>query len=180
MTSTARRAPAVHPVLRRHRHWLYGGIATLLFLALAVLASLPTGSDSAADAVAGGSRLAASTSVDGEDVVIQVLSGQGRLSVQVAYEGPKGWLGVGLAAVTDETVASWAATGGSGPVPALSIVYGRAPGDEVAVTWDDGDTSTVTTESDGTYVVARPGRHGSASVSISDADGSTVLEVDGP
>ena len=165
--------------VHRHRHWLTGVAATVLFLGLALLASLPTGGDGPSDAITDGSRLAASERMD-DDTVVQILSSGRGLSAQVAYRGPKGWLGARLTVVDADTVASSAATGGAGPVPALSIVYGRAPADAVTVTWTDGTVDDVTVESDGVYVAVRAGRHASASVVFHDATGAVVLEVEGP
>ena len=166
--------------LQEHRRWFLALAATVLFLGLTLLASLPTGGDHAVDAVPSGSRLAARQPLDDGDVVIQILSTQGRLSAQVAYRGPKGWLAARLDDVADDTVAAWAATPGTGPVPALSLVFGRAVTNEVEVTWDDGTVSGVVAARDGVFVVARAGRHTSASVVMRDGTGATVLEVEGP
>lgn len=175
----SRTMPNVPLWIRSHRPWIVGVIVTVAFLGLALLASLPTGADRPQDAVPPGARLADDRRID-DDTRVQVLSSQGRISVQVAYRGPKGWLGTGLGALPDDTVAAWAATGGSGPVPALSVVYGRAPAEEIEVTWEDGEVTTAQAASDGVFVVARDGRHRSRGVVMRDAAGASVLEVDGP
>jgi hypothetical protein len=62
-------------------------------------------------------------------------------------------------------------------VPALSAVYGRAPGAHVVVHWSDGERSRIATERDGAYVVARAGVHTVERAVILDDTGGVVLEV---
>jgi hypothetical protein len=152
--------------------------AGLLVVALIGLASLPTGASTATGTVPDGSRLASSTRV--EDVRVMVLSNGGRLNLLVAYEGDKGWHGVEVEPAPRGAVAAWAATRGAGDVPALSAVYGRADGARVRVRWADGRTDDATTESDGTYLIARTGRVRSDHVTVLGEDGAAVTEVDGP
>ncbi len=162
----------------RHRRWIGGAALSALFVALVLLASFPTGSDSAARTVPGGARLAASANA--ADVEVLVISTHGDLAVQVAYRGPKGWLSTSLPAAPTDTIASWTGTKGTGPIPALSVVYGRAPGTKVTVEWADGERTTVTTKSDGVFVAVRDSYLRSRSVSVFDDAGATVLEIEGP
>jgi hypothetical protein len=163
---------------RRHRWPLGGAALSALVIALVLLASLPTGDQSPARTVPSGSRLAASAAAG--DVEVLIISKRGSLSAQVAYPSAKGWLSVPLRAAPSDAVAAWTGTEGSGPVPALSAVYGRVTGRTVEVVWSDGRRTTVRTTSDGVYVVARDRYVGSARVRVLDKAGKTVLEIDGP
>lgn len=143
-----------------------------VFAGLVVLASLPTGADEPEGVVPEGARLAARADVEGAAVLL--LSRGGDLAIQVAYEGPKGWLGVPLSPGKTETpanlstVASRVATAGGGPVPALTAAFGTAPGAgaRVTVTWADGTRAEAELASDGTWLVARPGVTEVASVVV--------------
>lgn len=164
--------------LRRYRWALAGAALSVLLVALVWLASLPTGVDSPARTVAEGSRLAASVKV--ADVEVLIVSKRGALSVQVAYPTPKGWLGAPLRAAPSNAVAAWAGTEGDGAIPALAVVFGRAPGASVEIEWADGRRSTVRTASDGVYVAARDRNVGSARVRVLNAAGASVIEIEGP
>jgi hypothetical protein len=150
----------------------------LLVVALIGLASLPTGAATANGTVPDGRRVAAAATVS--DVRVMLLSSSRRLGLLVAYEGEKGWHGVEVDPAPRGAVAAWAATTGAGDVPALSAVYGQADGVKVRVRWSDGRTNEVTTESDGTYLIVRPGRVRSDHVTILGEDGAVVTEVEGP
>ena len=152
--------------------------ALLLIVALVGLASLPTGYPSAAAAVPDGQRVAARAPVG--EARLMVLSTSRRLSLLVAYRGDKGWQRVVVDPVPAATVAAWAATRGSEDVPALSAVFGRAPGVKVRVRWADGTVAEVTPAGDGTYLATRPGRVRSASVDVLGEDGAVLTEVNGP
>jgi hypothetical protein len=152
--------------------------AVLLVVSLIGLASLPAGASSPRGVVPDGRRVAASTSVRG--VRVMVLSSSGRLNLLVAYEGEKGWHGVEVDPAPRNAVAAWAATQGAGDVPALSAVYGRAEGARVRVEWADGETAEAPAATDGTYLVARPGRVRSEHVTVLGGDGAVLTEVDGP
>ena len=162
----------------RQRSLLLGIAASVVVVGLTWLASVPTGADSAAATIGDGSRLAATAPLD--DVEVLIAASGGALSVHVAYSTPKGWLSVRLPAAPSTAVAAWAATDGNGPIPALSVVYGRANGAEATITWADGEQSTATLGTDGVYVAVRAERVASEHVSIRGADGSSVVEVDGP
>jgi hypothetical protein len=108
------------------------------------------------------------------------VSRHGALSAHVAYESAKGWLDLGLPSAPTGAVAAWAGTGGRGPIPALSAVYGRAPGSTVEVLWTDGTETSVRTQSDGVYLTARSGQVRAAHVKVLAEDGTTTLEIDGP
>lgn len=164
--------------VRGHRAALIGVLVSLVFISLVWLASLPTGAGSPAGTVAAGSRLAVSAKLTGTEVL--VVSTRGALSIQVAYAGPKGWLAAPLRAAPSNAVAAWAGTRGGGTIPAMSVVYGRAPGTAVAVTWADGRRTNVRTTSDGVYVAVRDQFVASAHVRVLDRVGQTLLELDGP
>lgn len=164
--------------LRQHRWSLGGAALSVLLVALVWLASVPTGADSAARTVGEGSRLAARAEV--ADVEVLILSERGALSVQVAYPSPKGWLGAPLPAAPSNAVAAWAGTRGEGAIPALAVVYGRAPGSTVEVEWADGRRTTVRAASDGVYVAARDRYVASVKVRVLDAAGASILEIEGP
>ena len=165
-------------MIARHRTVLLGVVASVVVVALTWLASVPTGADSAAATVGDGSRLAATAPVD--DVEVLIVARGGALSVHVAYRTPKGWLSVRLPAAPSTALAAWAATDGTGPIPALSVVYGRANGAEATIRWADGEESTAALGTDGVYVAVRDERVASEHVSIRAADGTPVVEVDGP
>ena len=169
---------AIDTFVQRHRTAMLGVVASVVVVALTWLASVPTGTDSAAATIGSGSRLAAMVPVD--DVEVLIAARGGALSVHVAYPTSKGWLAVRLPAAPSTAVAAWAATDGTGPIPALSVVYGRANGTEALIRWADGEETTATPASDGVYVAVRAERVGSERVSIRAADGSTVVEVQGP
>ncbi len=171
-------APPAGTAVMRHRWALGGGALSVLFVALVWLASLPTGAGSPEATVGEGSRLAARATVG--DVEVLVIASGGALSVQVAYPSPKGWLSARLPAAPSTAVAAWAATVGQGPIPALSVIYGRAPGASVEVEWADGERTSVRPRRDGVYVAVRNRRVASARVIVRDDDGAIVAEVDGP
>lgn len=157
------------------RRWLLAGAVFACFVGLVFYASLPTGADRAADAVPEGARLVHDVAV--EDVVVQLVSEGGSLRIQVAYPSSKGWLAVALDDQPGDVSAAVSSTPGGGPLPEFTAVYGRVEGDAVDIDWEDGDTSTLTPESDGAYLVARVGRIGVARVTVRSA-GATVAEVD--
>lgn len=145
--------------------------------ALVVFASLPTGATTPEGVVPETSRLVSSRVV-GEARAL-LASEAGVLRLHVAYRGPKRWLGVGLRPAPAGAAAAWAATPGEGGVPALSAVYGRVTGTAVRVDWSDGQSSTGPTESDGAYLVARPGRVPAVKVVALDENGAVIAEVPG-
>ena len=165
----------VLPVPRRALAWVGGVIVILLAVGLTAVASFPTGAATPADLVGRSGRLAASAAVGDVEVLLSVDGGE--LVAIVAYPSAKDWLGVDLEAVPGGTAAAWAATSGGGSVPALSAVYGRAPGAHVVVHWSDGERSRIATERDGAYVVARAGVHTVERAVILDDTGGVVLEV---
>lgn len=162
---------------RRARIWAGVLVGFAVFASLVLLASLPTGGDDPADVVPDGARLAAQAPVD--DAHVLLLSESGRLRVQVAYRDTKGWLAASLGQRGDDVVAARTSTAGGGPVPALTAVFGRPPGDQVTVTWADGKVDEAVVESDGAFLVARAGVHDSESVVVR-RDGEIVVEVPGP
>lgn len=175
VTASLRRfGRAAPPLSRRLLGWVAAGVALVLVVGLVALAGFPTGEPTPEDVVPPSARLAARTEVAGVHVLMAVDSGD--LVGMVAYDGDKGWLSVDLDPVGGSTPAAWASTAGNGPVPALSAVYGRAPGDRVSIEWTDGAVDTVATERDGAYVVAREGQVEVARVVVTDGDG-VVLEV---
>lgn len=162
------------PLSRRFLGWLAAAMAVILVVGLVALAGFPTGEPTPGGVVPPSGRLAAQTRVADVHVLVAVDSGD--LVGMVAYDGDKGWLSVDLDPVDGSTPAAWASTAGNGPVPALSAVYGRAPGGRVTVEWADGAVHTVTTARDGAYVVAREGQVEVDRVVVADG-GEVVLEV---
>lgn len=160
----------------RHRGLVAGLIATLLVVALVFVASLPTGADSPEGTVPRDARVAASATVD--DVEVLLVSTGGRLSVHVAYEGPKGWLAAELSPAPAHTWAAWAGSAGDGPVPPLAVVYGRSPADRVVVRWVDGEEGAADVASDGLYLAVRPQRVEAAGVAFFDDAGALVAEAE--
>lgn len=177
-TTTEGGPPPASSFLRRHRGALGGVALSVLVIALVWLASVPTGTDSATQTVPNGSRLAARSSV--ADVEVLVVSTHGALSVKVAYPTSKGWLSADLRKAPTNAVAAWAGTRGQGAIPALAVVYGRAPGPTVEIRWADGERTRVRTASDGVYVATREGYVASRRVRVLDATGGTLLDIEGP
>lgn len=162
---------------RRVRIGAAAVVAFVVFATLVLLASLPTGADDPEGVVPDGARLAAQTTVD--DVHVLLLSESGRLRVQVAYRDTKGWLAASLDRRGDDVVVARSSTPGGGPVPALTTLFGRPPGDSVRITWADGRVDEVAVGGDGTFLLARSGVHESTSVEVLDG-AEVVIEVTGP
>lgn len=163
---------------RRVIGWAAAVLSLLIVVALVAVAGFPTGERSPAALVPPAGRLAAQTAID--DVRVLLTVQEGELVGIVAYKGEKGWLGIDLEPVAGSTPAAWAATDGAdgdAPVPAMSMVYGRADGANVEVEWSDGRTDRAATARDGAYVVARRGRVSVENVIVLDDDGGTLLEV---
>jgi len=156
---------------------LAAAVVALIAVSLVAVASLPTGAGDAAGVAPAAARVAAEVELD--DATVLLLSEGGRLRVQVAYRGPKGWLGALLPPAPDGAVAAWAGTPGEGPVPSLSAVYGTALGDAVRVRWPDGWVDEVDTAIDGTWLVARVGTLRADKVEVL-RDGRVEQEVPGP
>lgn len=154
---------------------LAAGAAVLVAVSgLVVVAALPTGASSAAAVVADGLRIAATASVDDAEVLVATDGRQPR--AVLAYRGPKGWLGAELGRAPRGAAAAWATTEGEGPVPAVSVVFGRADGDRVEVRWVDGTTTTAVPSADGHYVAVREGSDAPATVTVR-RGGEVVDEV---
>lgn len=152
--------------------------AGLLTAALVAVASAPTGAATATATVPEGARLVARVPV--ESVHVLLISKGGSLSTLVAYRGPKGWRAAPLppAGGDGDPIAVWAATDGGHGLPALAVVYGRAPSTRagsVVVRWDDGRRSAVLAASDGAYLAVRSGRVGARWVRAEGTDGRPVL-----
>lgn len=175
-TDAVAAAPAATHRRRRVRAWAVVVAGFAAFSALVLLASLPTGANEATGVVADGSRLAARERLD--DVWVFLVSDAGRLRLQVAYEGPKGWLSASLDPQSADVVAARSTTAGGGPIPPFTAVYGRAPGERVEVHWADGTTATVDPESDGSYVAVRAGDVRVDDVVVS--NGAVVVIATGP
>lgn len=131
-------------------------VAALLFvLDIIVLVSLPSGEKHLADVLPKRDALVLSRTLD--KIHVLVVNDRGSLRLIVAYEQRKRWHSLRVAKAPAGSHAAWAATEGSGPVPAFSAVYGRAPGNSVVVRWRDGTTSPVVPEQ-GVYLALRRGR----------------------
>jgi hypothetical protein len=78
--------------------------------------------------------------------------------------------------VSGASDAAWAATEGSGPVPAFSAVYGKAPGAKVVVRWSD-ERSTEVVPVKGAYLAVRRGRVTSEGVELDPAPETTTTST---
>ena len=159
-----------------------GACATLLAGVVAI-AVQPTGAPTPAGLIPASSRLAVDR-VIGSDHVLLVSTADDRLGVLVAYRSDKGWLAVDAAPVTASAVAAWTSTQGAGPVPALSMTYGRAtsrPGvAAVDVAWADGSTTRVAVSDDGSWLAVHPGNVEVAQVRLLAAGNRVVQAVPAP
>jgi hypothetical protein len=158
----------------RLRHAITGVAVVVLVAALVAFASLPTGAATRDAVVPADARVAATGAVG--DARVLLLSQRGRLRLLVAYHRSKGWFGVPVAPAPPGSPVAWAATRGSGIVPALSAVYGCIDGvqSKVRVRWADGRGTDASPAGDGAYLVVRRGRVRVADVSVVAADGSTT------
>jgi hypothetical protein len=129
-------------------------VAVLCVLDIIALVSLPSGEKHLADVIPKHDTLVLSRNLD--KIHVLVVNDRGSLRLVVAYKQRKRWHGVRVAKAPAGSHAAWAATEGSGPVPAFSAVYGRAPGNSVVVRWRDGTTSPVAPEK-GVYLALRRG-----------------------
>lgn len=165
----------------RSRRWLAWASGLVFAAGVVAAASLPTGSPSVEGVVPSGARMAARQTVGPVDVLLVVEAGSS-LRVEIAYRRAKGYFDVLLdRPPATGAAAVWAGTAGTGDIPALSAVYGRAPAParSVEVTWTDGRVTTALVEA-GTYLSAREGLLRSKSVRVLARDGSVVSEVPGP
>jgi hypothetical protein len=167
-------------LLLRFRGHLGAAVVGLLATAIIAAASYPTGSPTLAGAVPTASRVAARGRVG--DARVLLLSESRGLRLLIAYKSAKGWLGVDLEPTSSRAAATWSATSGSGDVPPLAVVYGRAPAEatQALVLWADGLRQPVTVALDGTFLAARAGRVRSLAVSMVSRNGSVVRQVPGP
>ena len=115
---------------------------------------VPHGQKKVEGVVPKGDTLVLSRTLD--NIHVLVVNDQGSLRLIVAYRKHQRWHGLRVAKAPAGSHAAWAATEGSGPVPAFSAVYGRAPGNSVVVRWRDGTTSPVVPEN-GIYLALRRG-----------------------
>ena len=158
----------------KYRRTLTVAIGALLLGNAVALAALPSGEKKLADVIPNGQKILLSRTVGSARVL---LLGDGkatsRLRLLVAYRQRDRWHSVDVAPVKGASDAAWAATEGSGPVPAFSAVYGRAPGDKVVVRWTDQKTTEVVPV-DGAYLAVRRGRVTSEGVELNPAPVTTT------
>ena len=157
---------------------LAAACALLLLVAVLALAAIDRGEDSVEDVVPEGARVVARRPVDGATVLL--VARRDRLQVVVAHKERGGWFSTEVDPAPTTASASWVATRGDGPVPALSAVYGRSVGAEVSVGWDDGRTGVAQTTPGEPFLVVREGHRRSAKVTMRGADGAVLAEVSGP
>ena len=136
------------------RRVLAFAVVGLLALDAIALVSLPSGEKKLADVIPAHDTLVLSRTLN--RIHVLVVNENRSLRLIVAYKQRKRWHSVRVAKAPAGSHAAWAATDGSGPVPAFSSVYGRAPGDRVVVRWHDGTTSSVQPEK-GVYLALRRG-----------------------
>ena len=167
-------------LLLRFRGHLAAAIVGLLITAVVAAASYPTGSPTLAGAVPDAARVAARGRVG--DARVLLLSEARGLRLLVAYKSDKGWLGVGLDPAPARAAAAWSSTEGGDDVPALAVVYGRAPADasRAVILWADGRRQRVGVALDGVFLAARAGRVRSIVVNLLDAKGVLLRQVPGP
>ena len=145
-------------------------IGVLLLGNAVALAMLPSGEKRLADVVPDNHTVIVSHPV-GAARVLLLSDGRpnGRLRLLVAYKQRDRWHSVHVSPVKGRSDAAWAATNGSGPVPAFSAVYGRAPSEHaVTVRWGD-DQSTEVVPVNGAYLAVRRGRIASKGVELNPA-----------
>ena len=157
---------------------LAGACALLFVAALLALTFADAGEGSLEDVVPAGARVVARRPVDG--VTVLLVSRRDRLQVVVAHKERGGWFATRVDPAPAGASASWIATRGEGPVPALSAVYGRSVGTDVAVDWADGRSDTTRAEAGDPFLVVREGHRRSVKVTMKGADGTVVAEVAGP
>ena len=154
------------------------GCAILFAAGVAAALVVDPGDDSVEDVVAENARIVARRPVDGATVLL--VSERDRLRVVVAHKERGGWFASEADPAPAGASASWVATRGDGPVPALSAVYGRSVGQVVNVAWADGRTGEVTAAPGDAFLVVRAGHQRSSKVTMRGADGAVVAEVTGP
>ncbi|MBA3652943.1 MAG: hypothetical protein H0W70_01980 [Actinobacteria bacterium] len=130
-------------------------VGALLVGNAGALAAMPSGERHLAEVIPPGNRVVVSRTLDGARVL--VVSSRRDLRLLVAYKQRDRWHSVRVDPAPAGSSAAWAATTGSGPVPAFSAVYGRAPGEKVVVRWADGK-ATPTVPVKGAYLAVRRGR----------------------
>jgi hypothetical protein len=141
----------------------------VLFIAdVIALVAMPSGARNVAGVIPDNATLVMSRSLD--NIRVLVIKQNRNLRLVVAYRQRSRWHSVRVAKAPAGSHAAWAATEGSGPVPAFSAVYGRAPGDKVVVRWKDGKTSPVVPEK-GVYLALRRGHFRPEGVDLNPAPG---------
>jgi hypothetical protein len=164
----------------RFRRTLTVAIGALLLGNAIALAALPSGEKKLADVIPDGQQIVLSRTV-GSARVLLLSDGRAtsRLRLLVAYKQRDRWHSVHVKPVSGASDAAWAATEGSGPVPAFSAVYGRAPGDKVVVRWTDTKTTEVVPVK-GAYLAVRRGRVTSEGVELNPGPVTTTTALPAP
>ena len=157
---------------------LAGACAGLLVLGLVAVLTLDPGGDSVEDVVPDGASIVARRPVG--DATVLLVSDSGRFQVVVAHKERGGWFATRATPAPATASASWVATRGDGPVPALSAVYGRSVGQVVTVDWADGRTGEARSAPGDGFLIVRSGHQRSAKVTMRGGDGAVLAEVAGP
>ena len=157
-------------------------IGVLLVGNAVALAALPGGEKRLADVIPAKQQIIVSHPI-GKARVLLLGDGKpnGKLQVLVAYKQRDRWHAVHVRPVAGKSAAAWAATEGSGPVPAFSAVWGVAPDNspKVVVQWKDGKSDEVVPVQ-GAYLVVRRGRVESKGVELSPAPPTTTTTAPAP
>jgi hypothetical protein len=132
-----------------------GAVVALLIGDAIALVAIPSGAKHFADVLPKGTHTLVTQHIGGARVVL--VERNTALVLVVAYEQRSRWHSVTVDPAPTKSNAAWAPTKGSGPVPAFSAVYGRAPGAKVEVHWHDGQVTTVPTTG-GVYLTLRRGQ----------------------
>lgn len=168
----------MNDLLRRRPLLLAIACAVLLIVALVALAVVEPGGDSVDAVVPDGARIVRRQRIDDANVLL--VSEGDRLQVVVAHKERGGWFATEVDPAPPTASAAWVATRGDGPVPALSVVYGRSVGTRVTVQWADGASGAANAATGDPFLIVRPGHQRSQKVTMLGPDGSIVAEVTGP
>jgi len=156
------------------------GVAAAAILATVVAVAVDRNGKSVDEAlVPASSRLATQVHL-GPAHVLLVSGADKTLSVLVAYQSHKGWLGAQSGSAPLGAIAAWTSTRAEGPVPALSVAYGTAHAAKIRVHWVDGRVDVVRPEKDGSWLDVRRGRVPTTQVELLGSDGHLLSAVAGP
>ena len=170
-------APALGRRTSRVRAIVWALDIAVFLAALVAFASIPTGSTTAAGVAPADGRVVVQRAVGSARAL--VVSRPQTLQLMVAVHKQKGWFGLRVADTAPDGIA-WASTVGARDLPAMSMVFGRAAGPLVRIRWSDDQTQTVEAQSDGVFLALRAGDVRSLTVSMLNASGGVIRQVNGP